>query len=197
MKIKPDIAAMDAARNHMDTVAALDKTPARAPARLPTSLAGGVTSAFSAGPALARALTAPPSAQRGRGALSNASGRFETETRCHEDDGWDLPEDLPRLRTQVTRESATSRGTIHPIFPSTGRSIPIAAASMVVSIVSRGQPTLISACPRVSISRQGFLPRPMRQASLSANCQRRAMPPKPLRLEPIPTPISRSSATSS
>jgi DNA repair photolyase len=38
--------------------------------------------------------------------VSNASGRFEKETRSQEDDGWDLPEDLPPLRTQVTRESA-------------------------------------------------------------------------------------------
>lgn len=43
---------------------------------------------------------------RGRGALSNMSGRFEKEARFHEADGWDLPEDLPPLRTQVTRESA-------------------------------------------------------------------------------------------
>ncbi|MGH6857131.1 MAG: PA0069 family radical SAM protein [Methylocella sp.] len=59
-------------------------------------------------PALARAPSAggAPSPQRGRGALSNASGRFEKENRCREDDGWDLPEDLPPVRTQVTRESA-------------------------------------------------------------------------------------------
>jgi len=38
--------------------------------------------------------------------LSNASGRFEKETRFHDDDGWDLSEDLPPLRTQVTREPA-------------------------------------------------------------------------------------------
>jgi DNA repair photolyase len=38
--------------------------------------------------------------------LSNASGRFEKETHCDENDGWDLSEDLPPLRTQVTRESA-------------------------------------------------------------------------------------------
>jgi DNA repair photolyase len=49
---------------------------------------------------------APAPPQRGRGALSNASGRFEKENRCREDDGWDLPEDLPPVRTQVTRESA-------------------------------------------------------------------------------------------
>jgi DNA repair photolyase len=59
--------------------------------------------------ALARAPAAdgaPRTPQQGRGALSNASGRFEKENRCREDDGWEMPEDLPPFRTQVTRESA-------------------------------------------------------------------------------------------
>jgi DNA repair photolyase len=59
--------------------------------------------------ALARAPTADGAArppQRGRGALSSASGRFEKENRRFENDGWDRPEDLPPLLTQVTRESA-------------------------------------------------------------------------------------------
>src|ERR1700722_5136686 len=45
-------------------------------------------------------------ARRGRGALTNATGRFEPETRVREDDGWDLTEDLPALRTEVTQERA-------------------------------------------------------------------------------------------
>jgi DNA repair photolyase len=45
-------------------------------------------------------------ARRGRGALTNATGRFEPETRVREDDGWDLPDDLPPLRTEVTQERA-------------------------------------------------------------------------------------------
>ncbi|HUI21612.1 MAG TPA: PA0069 family radical SAM protein [Methylocella sp.] len=44
--------------------------------------------------------------QKGRGALSNASGRFERETRLHESDGWGLAEDLPPLRTQVVHETS-------------------------------------------------------------------------------------------
>ncbi|WP_245276428.1 PA0069 family radical SAM protein [Methylocapsa aurea] len=47
-----------------------------------------------------------PNKQRGRGALSNESGRFESETRYCEDDGWGSTEDLPPLRTQVTQERA-------------------------------------------------------------------------------------------
>jgi DNA repair photolyase len=47
-------------------------------------------------------------AERGRGALSNVTPRFETEMRCQEADGWDLPEEVARLRTQVTWEHAKS-----------------------------------------------------------------------------------------
>ena len=60
-------------------------------------------------PALALAAAdggAPLRRQRGRGALSNASGRFEHEIRVHEEDGCDFSEDLPPLRTQVTPDSA-------------------------------------------------------------------------------------------
>jgi DNA repair photolyase len=83
--------------------------PAKAPARPPTTVAGGVANAVPVEPASASARTAdgvPTRLQRGRGALSNASGRFEKEAHCDENDGWYSPEDLPPLRTQLTRESA-------------------------------------------------------------------------------------------
>lgn len=38
--------------------------------------------------------------------MSNASGRFEPEARATFDDGWDLAEDLPPLRTHVQDEAA-------------------------------------------------------------------------------------------
>lgn len=44
--------------------------------------------------------------RRGRGALSNASGRFEPEARLSFDDGWDLADELPPLRTHVQEEAA-------------------------------------------------------------------------------------------
>jgi DNA repair photolyase len=47
--------------------------------------------------------------QRGRGALSNPTGRFEKEVRLREHDGWDLDEDggdAPPRPTQVTLERA-------------------------------------------------------------------------------------------
>ena len=40
----------------------------------------------------------------GRGALTNTVGRFERHGREAVDDGWDLMEDLPPLRTEVTQE---------------------------------------------------------------------------------------------
>src|SRR5262249_33410073 len=44
--------------------------------------------------------------RRGRGAVSNASGRFESRARFAEDDGWGSLEDLPPFRTEVTEERA-------------------------------------------------------------------------------------------
>lgn len=42
--------------------------------------------------------------RRGRGAVSNAAGRFEPYSHVAVDDGWDLEEDQPVLRTQVSEE---------------------------------------------------------------------------------------------
>jgi len=47
----------------------------------------------------------PATSIKGRGAVTNRSGRYERETREVVDDGWDLDEtDLPPLRTTVTVE---------------------------------------------------------------------------------------------
>jgi DNA repair photolyase len=43
---------------------------------------------------------------KGRGALSNVSGRHEAERRVAEDDGWGILEMVPTLKTQITRERA-------------------------------------------------------------------------------------------
>jgi DNA repair photolyase len=47
---------------------------------------------------------APP--RRGRGAQTNASGRFEREIRIPEDDGWEATNEIAPLRTVVTPERA-------------------------------------------------------------------------------------------
>jgi DNA repair photolyase len=44
--------------------------------------------------------------RRGRGAVSNKSGRFEPIARVVEDDGWGSSEDLPAFTTQVITEKA-------------------------------------------------------------------------------------------
>ena len=44
--------------------------------------------------------------RRGRGALSNASGRFEPNVRSTFDDGWAADDSLPPLRTRVQDEAA-------------------------------------------------------------------------------------------
>ena len=49
----------------------------------------------------------PDRPRKGRGAISNATGRFERQARIAVDDGWERPEDdeLPPLRTQVARDA--------------------------------------------------------------------------------------------
>jgi DNA repair photolyase len=58
--------------------------------------------------------TAPPPVggerRRGRGALSNSSGRFESTQRTEADDGWGVLEDLPAFKTTVLID--TTRGII-------------------------------------------------------------------------------------
>ena len=44
--------------------------------------------------------------RRGRGVVSNASGRFEREMRVDVDDGWRSLEELPPFVTEVTEEKA-------------------------------------------------------------------------------------------
>ncbi|MEJ1158631.1 PA0069 family radical SAM protein [Prosthecomicrobium sp. N25] len=60
---------------------------------------GGSADGYGAG-----AVAIPAELRRGRGAVSNASGRYEPETRVLVDDGWSSLEDLPPLRTEVQVE---------------------------------------------------------------------------------------------
>ena len=47
-----------------------------------------------------------PARRRGRGTVTNASGRFEPYRRIEEDDGWDGLGELPPFKTEVTLETA-------------------------------------------------------------------------------------------
>ncbi|MCA0919884.1 PA0069 family radical SAM protein [Pseudooceanicola nanhaiensis] len=49
-----------------------------------------------------------PERRRGRGAVSNATGRFEGQQREAVHDGWEIEEELPVLRTEVTLEAPRS-----------------------------------------------------------------------------------------
>jgi DNA repair photolyase len=51
-------------------------------------------------------LTADTRRLRGRGALSNASSRYDRETRVLVDDGWQGEEELPPLKTEVMKDSS-------------------------------------------------------------------------------------------
>ncbi len=105
MATVPEIAVMNGVKRLNQS------KPAARPRKGPATLTPGQgnADALPAGPVFAPAPAASVSPFRlkgSRGALSNASGRFEHETRVHEEDGWELSEDLPPLRTQVTPESA-------------------------------------------------------------------------------------------
>jgi DNA repair photolyase len=52
-------------------------------------------------------ITADTKRLRGRGAVSNASGRFEKQTRVLVDDGWNAEEELePSLKTEILRDTS-------------------------------------------------------------------------------------------
>ena len=105
----------------------------------------------------------PDIPRKGRGAVSNQTGRFEGYNAVALDDGWGLPpdEDLPPLRTTVTADAtrtiiARNTSPDVPFDRSTDRSIPIAGASMAASIASRARPTRFSAYRRGSTSKVSF-----------------------------------------
>jgi DNA repair photolyase len=47
----------------------------------------------------------PEPQRNGRGALSNASSRFDDERKIRTDDGWDIEDELPPLRTILTKDA--------------------------------------------------------------------------------------------
>ncbi len=50
----------------------------------------------------------PPETRRGRAAASNETGRFEALSRVAVRDGWEIEEELPKLRTEVSHERPRS-----------------------------------------------------------------------------------------
>src|SRR5262245_41372385 len=91
---------------------ALKRPPANQPP-VPAGLARRGPPAAAPGRPAAAALDAPADVsvavtterRRGRGAQSNASGRYEPVARITFDDGWQNLEDLPPFKTTVTTDS--------------------------------------------------------------------------------------------
>jgi DNA repair photolyase len=71
----------------------------RPPVTAPSAPAGGLSSGGLGGTLVER------ERRRGRGAISNASGRFEPVARVAFDDGWQSLEELPPFKTQVTLDA--------------------------------------------------------------------------------------------
>jgi len=47
----------------------------------------------------------PEPERKGRGALSNGSSRYDDEKKIRTTDGWDIEDELPPLRTTLTRDA--------------------------------------------------------------------------------------------
>ncbi len=79
----------------------------RAPARTAAAAGdiSGETADWSAAGSVAGGLT-DAGRRRGRGALSNPSGRYEAQARQEFDDGWESLAELPAFRTKVREEPA-------------------------------------------------------------------------------------------
>jgi len=79
----------------MARTTALKRPPAPLPS--PAGETGAVAAAVSPG-----SVVVERERRRGRGAVSNASGRYEPLARVAFDDGWDVAEELPPFKTSVT-----------------------------------------------------------------------------------------------
>lgn len=79
--------------------------PAQPPANSPIGHLGARPPRSTESPPLAPK-GIPLTGRRGRGALTNETGRFERQTRSLVDDGWENKDIAPPLRTEVTSETA-------------------------------------------------------------------------------------------
>ena len=103
----------------------------------------------------------------------------------------------PRCRSRSRARS--SPATNRPTFPSTARSIPIAAASMAASTASRGRRTAyMGLSPGLDFESKLFAKPDAAQAARAGNCRRTATSRarSPSAPTPIPTSRSRSSGGS-
>ena len=132
--------------------------------------------------------------RRGRGAGMNPSGRFEAESRHVYDDGWETIEDLPPFKTEVQIEKPRTIITRNN-SPDIGfdRSINPYRGCEHGCIYCFARPThSYMGFQQDWISNRSFSPSQTLPRCWTRNCRDRAIRQKPLRLAPIPIPISQS-----
>ena len=137
--------------------------------------------------------------RRGRGALSNRAGRFEsgaargTSTTAGRASAISTPS---RPRCARSRRAPSSRATTAPTSPSTSRSIPIAAASTAASIATRARShCYLGHSAGLDFETKLYAKTERRAACWSASSPTRATSRRRSRSAPTPTPTSRSSAS--
>ena len=136
--------------------------------------------------------------RRGRGAQSNASGRYEPVARVKFDDGWQNLEDLPAFKTTVTvdatRKIITRNNSpdisLRPLDQSLSR-LRARLHLLLRAADARLSRAVAWARFRIEAVREAR----GRRSSWNANCRRRATCRARSRSAPIPIPISRSSAS--
>ena len=136
--------------------------------------------------------------RRGRGAVSNAGGRFEPMHREAFDDGWDLDEEASPLPTEIIIEKPRTiiARNDSPTSRSTAPSTPIAAASTVAPTASHGRPMRTRASPQGLDFETKIFAKANAAELLERSSARPATSRGPSRSGPIPIPTSRSNGTS-
>ncbi|MEI9965906.1 MAG: hypothetical protein WDM92_15995 [Caulobacteraceae bacterium] len=141
----------------------------------------------------------PVGGAKGRGAKSNATGRFEAFTRHAEDDGWGAPEEDEPAKLQTTLQAEKARKIItHNDSPDIGfnSSINPYRGCEHGCIYCFARPShAYMGCRRAWISRPGCSSSPRRRAFWSGSCRGPAMSASASSSAPTPTPTSRSSAS--
>ena len=133
--------------------------------------------------------------RRGRGAQSNASGRYEPVARIAFDDGWQSLEELPPFKTTVTVD-ATRKIITRNDSPdiSFDRSINPYRGCEHGCIYCFARPThaYLGLSPGLDFESKLFVKPDAREAAGARTVRRRAIRRAPSRSAPIPIPISRS-----